>query len=253
MLSSMAEKRLLILGGTVEARTLAAHASALPDLHVITSLAGRTRHPPMPKGELRVGGFGGVDGLAAYLERSRIDLVVDATHPFAARISRHGAEACARLGRPFLLLVRPPWKQEAGDRWLEVDDTRAAAARLEGLAPRVFLTVGRRELHPFAALREAWFLVRVVEAPNEPLPFARGAIVTGRGPFTIESERALMTEHRIETLVSKNSGGEATYAKIAAARALSLPVVMVRRPTLPTGERVERVAAALDWISARLR
>lgn len=249
----MAEKRLLILGGTIEARVLAECVSTLPDLHVITSLAGRTRHPQMPKSKLRVGGFGGADGLAAYLEAARIDLVVDATHPFAARISRHGAQACARLGRPLLLLVRPPWQREAGDRWLEVDDIPAAAARLEGLVHRVFLTVGRQELQPFAALRDCWFLIRFVERPEGVLSFAHAEIVIRRGPFTLESERALMTEHRIEALVSKNSGGEATHAKIAAARALGLPVVMVRRPALPAGERVDSVAAALDWVSARLR
>jgi precorrin-6A/cobalt-precorrin-6A reductase len=249
----MAEHRLLILGGTGEAVALAARASEIPGLEIITSLAGRTRRPTLPKGRLRTGGFGGADGLATYLEAERIGLVVDATHPFAARIARHTAEACTRLSCPRLKLLRPAWRRRDGDRWLEVEDVPAAAARLECLARRAFLTIGRQELAPFATLRDGWFLVRLVEPPPEPLPLPGCEVVLGRGPFTVEEETELMTRHRIEALVSKHSGGDATYGKLAAARRLGLPVVMVRRPVPPAGEQVDNVAAALDWITARLR
>jgi len=248
----MAECCLLILGGTGEAAALAARAALVPQLRVITSLAGRTSAPLAPHGELRRGGFGGADGLAAYLRDAAIDLVVDATHPFAAVISRHAAEACARAGKPSLMLVRPPWQRQSGDRWIEVDDLAGAAAALPGLARRVFLSVGRQELRTFRAVRDCWFLVRLIEPPRAALPLAEAEIITARGPFTVEDERQLMTSRRIEALVSKNSGGDATYAKIAAARELGLPVVMVRRPPPPPGEIVEAVEAALDWIVGHL-
>lgn len=248
----MAERRLLILGGTGEAAALAARAALVPRLRVITSLAGRTSAPIAPKGELRRGGFGGADGLAAYLRDAAIDIVVDATHPFAAAISRHAAEACARAGKPRLVLMRPPWQRQSGDRWIEVDDLAGAAAALPGLARRVFLSVGRQELRAFRAVRDCWFLVRLIEPPRAALPLPEAEIITARGPFALEDERELMTSRRIEALVSKNSGGDATYAKIAAARELGLPVVMVRRPPPPPGEIVEAVEAALDWIVGHL-
>lgn len=249
----MAERRLLILGGTGEARALAERAARLPGLEVVTSLAGRTRAPALPKGRFRTGGFGGADGLAAYLEEAAIDLVIDATHPFAARISRHAAEASARIGRPHLMLVRPPWPRESQDRWIEVADLKSAAAALGGLARRVFLTVGRQELGNFARLRDCRFVVRLIEPPAVPLPLADAELIIARGPFALEDERRLMTTHRIEALVSKNSGGDATYAKIAAARALGLPVVMVSRPPLPEAPRVTDVDGALLWLSDHLR
>jgi len=249
----MAEpKRLLILGGTGEAVALAARAAEVRGLEVITSLAGRTGRPKIPKGALRIGGFGGPSGLAAYLMDGRIDMVVDATHPFAACISRHAAEAALSAKLPFLMLVRPPWTKQAGDRWIEVDDVADAALALGDFGRRVFLTVGRQELDCFAGLKDTWFLVRLVERPVAAIPLPHGEIVTGRGPFTVEAEQSLITHHRIETLVSKNSGGNSTYAKIAAARALSLPVVMVRRPELPDAARVTDVNAAIDWVMRQL-
>ena len=244
--------RLLILGGTGEALALAEHVQRLPGLQVITALAGRTSRPKLPQGELRSGGFGGVHGLATYIEAASIDLVVDATHPFAAQISRHAAAACAQTGRPFLMLARPPWQGAPGDRWIEVDSMSAAAAALAGMARRAFLTVGRQELAAFAVLEGHWFLVRVIEPPANGLPLRDYALVAARGPFTVEGETQLMREHRIEAVVSKNSGGAATYAKIAAARGLGLPVVMVRRPSLPEAERAAEVAGALAWIARRL-
>jgi precorrin-6A/cobalt-precorrin-6A reductase len=244
--------RLLILGGTGEALALAERAQRLPGLQVITALAGRTTRPTPPQGELRSGGFGGAGGLAAYLEETSIDLVVDATHPFATQISRHAAAACAQTGRPLLMLVRPPWERAPGDRWIDVDTMAAAAAALAGMVRRAFLTVGRQELDAFAVLEGHWFLVRVIEPPANGLPLRDYALVAARGPFTVEGETRLMREHRIEALVSKNSGGAATYAKIAAARKLALPVVMVRRPRLPEAERVADVAGAMAWIARRL-
>ena len=248
----MAERRLLILGGTAEAVTLSARASRLPGLRVITSLAGRTRAPTLPEGELRVGGFGGVDGLADYLATETIDLVVDATHPFATQISRHAAQACARQGVPRLLLARPPWTREAGDHWLEVADEAEAAARLPDLGQRVFLALGRQNLAAFAGLPEVWFLVRLIEPLEAPLPLANYEAIAGRGPFPVEDERTLLEAHRIDCLVCRDSGGAATYGKIAAARASALPVVMVRRPPVPEGECVTDVERAVDWIEAHL-
>ncbi len=247
----MAEaRRLLILGGTREALDLARRATADPRLHVITSLAGRTRAPAAVPGALRVGGFGGPGGLARYLREAAIDLVIDATHPFAATMARNAAEACAATRVLRLKLLRPLWRAAEGDHWIEVPDSAAAAAQLPDLAKRVFLTSGRRELAAFAALAETWFLVRLIEPPEGPLPLARHRLILARGPFAEDDETALLTEHRIEAVVAKNSGGALTYAKIAAARALALPVVMVQRPEAPGGETVESVEAAAAWLGA---
>ncbi|HUC63238.1 MAG TPA: cobalt-precorrin-6A reductase [Alphaproteobacteria bacterium] len=252
----MAERRLLILGGTAEARTLAEMAARRPGLAVTVSLAGRTRDPAPQAGTVHVGGFGGADGLAQFLGDAKIDLVVDATHPFAARISRHAADACARLGTPLLMLARPAWSAEPGDRWIEVADVPAAATALatlaaEGRARRAFLTVGRQELGAFAGLDGIELFVRLVERPETPPPLRSVRILTGRGPFGLDAERALLAGYGIDVVVSKNSGGEATYAKIVAARELGLPVIMVRRPVLPEVERAADVESALAWIAAR--
>ncbi|MCH8036524.1 MAG: cobalt-precorrin-6A reductase, partial [Proteobacteria bacterium] len=179
-------------------------------------------------------------------------LLVDATHPFAARISRNAAQACAAAGVPRLVLTRSPWTARDGDRWTPVPDAEAAAAALPGLGARVFLTIGRQELAAFAGLDDIWFLVRLVEPPEDPLPLHDCHLVLGRGPFSLERETALLRAHGIEAVVSKNSGGAGTYAKIEAARALDLPVVMVARPARPEGETVETVAAALAWLERRL-
>ncbi len=246
----MAERRLLILGGTGEALALAEQASRLPDLRVITSLAGRTRKPVMPAGEARIGGFGGADGLAEYLRDTSIDLVVDATHPFAAEISRNAAAARAATGVPLLALTRPAWIPRDGDRWNVVADADAAAAALTP-ASRVFLAVGRGALGPFARA-DAWFLVRVIDPPDAALPLKDYTLIQGRGPFRLNDEKALLEKHRIDIVVAKNSGGEATYAKIAAARALGLPVVMIRRPPATAGECVASVEEAMAWLGTRL-
>lgn len=233
--------RLLILGGTGEAARLARHLADRPGLHIISSLAGRVAAPVLPPGAVRIGGFGGVDGLVSYL--ADIDAVVDATHPFAARMSANAAEACRRTGVPLLAFVRPPWVPEADDRWLPAADMAAAAALSRG---RVFLTVGRQELAPFAS-SDAWFLIRAIDPPDGPLP-AHHELMLKRGPFRLADEIALLRDHRIDLIVSKNSGGPATHAKIAAARALGLPVVMVARPARPATDQASSLDAVAGWL-----
>lgn len=251
---SRRKRRLLILGGTTEARELAALATERlgERLHVITSLAGRTQSPVRPAGEVRCGGFGGASGLASFLRAEAIDYVVDATHPFARRISRHAVAAATAAGVPNLALVRPPWRRSTGDRWIEVADAAAAAALIPGLARRVWLTVGLDELGAFANLAETWFLVRRIEPPSEPLPFPNFELILGRGPFAVANERQLIAAHRIEALVCRASGGGATEAKLAAAREAGIPVIMIRRPPPAADSIVETPAAALAWLIQRL-
>ena len=244
--------RALILGGTGEAVALARRLAADARLSVVTSLAGRTRRPTLPPGELRRGGFGGPEGLADYLAGEAIDLVIDATHPYAAAISRHAATACAAAGVPRLRLERPPWKPQDGDRWTLVPDMAAAARAVPALGRRVFLTVGRQELAAFAALSETWFLARAIELPEGPAPLPHCILIQARGPFDEAAEADLLRKHGIDLLVSKNSGGAATYPKIAAARRLNLPVLMVARPPAPPGDSVAGEEEALAWIEARL-
>ncbi len=244
--------RLLILGGTTEAAALAARLDGDPRLAVTSSLAGRTQKPAALPGAVRVGGFGGPEGLEAHLAQQGISVVIDATHPFAATISEHAALACKRRGVPRLQLVRPAWQPQPGDDWREVATLEEAAALLPGLGRRVFLTIGRQEVGAFEALGEHWFLVRMIDAPAQPLPLARCELLLERGPFDRAAETALLRRHRIDALVAKNSGGAATYAKIAAARALGLPVVMVRRPEAPPGPQAPDVEQALAWLEAHL-
>ncbi len=241
-------RSLLILGGTREAADLARRLSGEPGLRIVTSLAGRTRTPAAIAGDVRSGGFGGADGLAGYLRTEAIDLVVDATHPFATEITANAAEACGRLAVPRLRLLRPPWSPMPKDRWIEVGSLAEAADRMAAIGERIFLSVGRQNLTAFAEVTGCWFLVRMVDAPEAPLPLAHYAVVTGRGPFRLPDEAALLRRNGIDALVSRNSGGSATYAKIAAARSLQLPVLMVRRPPEPPGERVATAATALAWI-----
>ena len=247
-------ERLLILGGTAEGRALAAAAEARfgTSLTVISALAGRTRAPILPAGEVRIGGFGGADGLAAYLREEQIGLLIDATHPYATQISAQACEAAARTGTERVVLVRPPWQPMPGDRWIDAATVEEAAAAIPTEAERVFLTVGVRSLAPFAARPDLWFLVRLVDEPAEPIPLVRHRLICARGPFAEEDERALLKVHGIDCLVTRASGGEATAAKLAAARALGLPVVMVRRPPPPPGPCASSVEDALAWIEERL-
>jgi len=246
--------RLLILGGTAEAAALAREAAERfgAQLEVITSLAGRTARPAMPRGAVRIGGFGGADGLAAYLAEQRIDLLIDATHPFARTISAHARVAADAAGVERLVLWRPGWPRHPLDRWIEVEDMAGAAAALPQAGRRALVTVGTGEIAAFAGLPRVWMLVRLFEAPAEPLPLASHELLVDKGPFSLAGERRLLETRGIDVLVSKASGGPATLPKIEAARALSLPVVMVRRPPPEPGDRVDQVAAAVDWIAQRL-
>jgi precorrin-6A/cobalt-precorrin-6A reductase len=245
-------RRVLILGGTTEAAALARALGDRRDLDVTTSYAGRTSSPTAPAGRTRVGGFGGALGLAEYLAASDVDVLVDATHPFAARMRWHAYEAAGAVGTPRVRVERPGWESSPGDRWVRVADLGAAArAVTEGGYRRVLLTTGRTELSPFAACPGVWFLVRSIEPPD-PQPLPDALVVLARGPFTVVGERALMTEHRIDAVVTKDSGGEATAAKLVAARDLGLPVILVDRPPSPPGALVRTVDEALAWLDAAL-
>jgi len=245
------KKRLLILGGTSDAAELAAKAAAIAKIEVITSLAGRTRQrqPPTPINTVRIGGFGGEAGLIAYLREHKINILIDATHPFAAQMSFNAAAATAKCQLPHLMLVRPAWQQVQGDSWIEVKNQEAAAKALPKQAQRVFLSIGRQELAAFAHLNSLWFLMRMIEppAPNALVP--NGKLLLESGPFTLENEQKLLIEHQIDIIVSKNSGGDATYSKIVAARKLKIPVVMVQRPPTPAVEQVADVENAIAWLN----
>lgn len=242
--------RVLILGGTGEARALAAALPDRPRCEVVSALAGRVRAPAHPPGRVRIGGFGGVDGLRGWLATEGIDVVVDATHPFAARITGNAVAATAAAGVPLLVLRRPGWTERPGDDWHRVPTLDAAAALLPDLGGRVFLSTGRGGLAPFAAL-DLWFLLRTVDAPEPPLP-RRLQVVRARGPFPLERERDLLREHRVDVVVSRDSGGAATSAKLVAARERGVPVVLQDRPLLPPGvPAVGSVAAAVAWALAR--
>ncbi len=243
--------RVLILGGTGDAAELAAKASTIKGIEVITSLAGRTRQPSVPTGHVRIGGFGGEAGLADYLREMQIDFLIDATHPFATQISCNAAVAAVGLQR--LMLVRPAWQKVKGDRWLEVDSVEAAAAALPNQAKRVFLTVGRQQLAAFAGLDDIWFLMRLIDPPAPDALIPKGMLLCDRGPFALEHEREILLHHEIDTIVSKNSGGEATYAKIIAAREMGVKIVMVNRPATPPGEQVPDVDGALAWLIDKLQ
>jgi precorrin-6A/cobalt-precorrin-6A reductase len=232
----------LILGGTAEARALAA-ALAETGVPVVSSLAGRVRDPALPAGEVRIGGFGGVEGLAAWITEHDVAAVVDATHPFASTMTAHAVAASAATGVPLVVLRRPGWAPQPG--WIWADSLPDAAARLPALGERVFLTTGRTSLATFADL-DLEFLVRCVEPPAGPMP-RRTEVLLSRGPFTVPGERALMREHRIDVLVTKDSGGPLTSAKLAAAREEGVRTLVVRRPSLPAGvEAVATVDAVLD-------
>ena len=245
-------KRLLILGGTGDAVKLASLTVDLPGLAVITALAGRTLTPTAVAGKVRLGGFGGEAGLVEYLQAESIDLVIDATHPFAAQISWHTAGATARVGIPRLMLVRPAWVRSPEDRWIEVESIAAAVASIPATTARIFVTIGRQQLLPFSSLTNKWCLIRSIDPPDPSILLPPGRLLLDRGPFSLESERRLLRDERIEAIVSKNSGGDATYAKIIAARELGLPVVMVQRPIGPKGESVADVAGAMAWVSDRI-
>jgi precorrin-6A/cobalt-precorrin-6A reductase len=240
--------RVLVLGGTAEARRLA-EALVAAGLDVVSSLAGRTADPLLPPGEVRIGGFGGAEGLAEWLRAHPVRALVDATHPFAATMTAHAVEAAAATGMPYLRLQRPGWRPGPGDDWRWVASLEEAATSVAGFA-HVFVTTGRAGLGAFARLTQD-VLIRSVDPPEPPLP-ARTTVVLERGPFTVDDELALMREHGVDAVVTKDSGSPLTEAKLTAARTLGIPVVVVRRPPLPAGVRVvETVDEALAWVRER--
>jgi precorrin-6A/cobalt-precorrin-6A reductase len=242
-------KRILILGGTAEARELATELHGQGH-HVITSLAGRVARPRLPAGEVRIGGFGGPEALAAWLHEHEIAAVVDATHPFAERISASAARAAEQAGVPLLRLERPGWIESPGDRWHWVDDLDQAAARVPELGSRVLLTTGRQGLPAFADVSEAWFLIRCVDPPDDPLPL-HCEVLLDRGPYTREGELALIDDHGIDVVVTKDSGGDLTRAKLDAARERGLTVIVVRRPPRRETETVSVVDEVVAWVLER--
>ncbi|MEH0573963.1 MULTISPECIES: cobalt-precorrin-6A reductase [Streptomyces] len=246
-------RHVLVLGGTTEARELAAALAARRGVRVTSSLAGRVSRPGALDGDVRIGGFGGAQGLADWLREQRADAVVDATHPFATGITENAASATVATGLPLVVLRRPGWRAGAGDRWHEVASLEAAAELLPGLGRRVLLTTGRLGLAAFAHLDGPHFVVRSVEPPAPPMP-PDVELVLARGPFTVADELTLLRDRRIDVVVTKDSGGTATAAKLTAARELGLPVVVVRRPPLPTGvTAVPDVDAVLDELGLILR
>jgi precorrin-6A/cobalt-precorrin-6A reductase len=241
-------RHILILGGTSEARQLAGRLADRRDLKVTLSLAGRTAHPAAQPVPVRVGGFGGADGLAAYLVDQHIDVLVDATHPYAATMAAHAAEAAARIKVPIVALRRKAWAAIAGDNWTVVDDIGGAVAALGASPRRVFLAIGRKEVGAFAAAPQHDYLIRSVDPVEPPLHVPHAAYIVARGPFSEADESALLKQHRIEVVVAKNSGGKATKGKIAAARALGIKVVMLRRPALPDVPAADTVQDAIAWL-----
>ncbi len=243
----------LLLGGTAEARELAgAAAIRWPQLAVTTSLAGRVERPRLPAGQVRTGGFGGPDGMARWLRDHRVDVLIDATHPFADAISAHAAQAAAAHHVPLLHVRRPGWVPVGGDDWRPVPSLADAAETAPRLGSRIFLSVGRGGTAAFVHLHCPWFLVRAVHAPAPPLP-PRSTYLPDRGPFTLDGERELLRRHRIDVLVTKDSGGTATVAKLTAAREAGLPVVLVRRPPAPHGVPVTQdVPGALSWLAGHV-
>lgn len=245
----MSTRHILILGGTGDARQLAQRLAARSDLHVTLSLAGRTKAPLARAGTVRVGGFGGVAGLARYIAENGIEMVIDATHPFAARMSGNAVAATQAAGVSLVVLERPQWRQVEGDRWIEVGSVSEAVEVLGSEPRRVFLAIGRQELAPFQAAAQHQYVVRSVDAVDRADALAGADYILDRGPFDVDAERRLLTERGIEVVVAKNSGGDATYGKIAAARSLGLRVVIVRRPSAPGAPNMsslDEVLAAVD-------
>ena len=241
-------KSVLILGGTREAAEIAGRLLELYDWRVISSLAGRTRSPQTPAGETRIGGFGGSTGLAEFLATETIDLLVDATHPFATNISRNAVAAAERTATPLIRLERPRWEKARGDVWTGVRSEQEACAAIPANA-RAFLALGRQHVDAFAGRDDVHFVLRMVDPPDTPLPFAGCDLLLGRPGENVEAETAVLRDHGITHLVCRNSGGRASYAKIVAARNRDIPVIMIERPESPRGQSVPTVDALMDAIA----
>jgi precorrin-6A/cobalt-precorrin-6A reductase len=242
--------RILILGGTTEAAALARLIAGDPRFSATLSLAGRTASPAPQSLPMRVGGFGGMDGLMRWLEQEAVAAVVDATHPYAVHISANAVDACARLGLPLATLIRPQWEQQPGDRWTEAESAEAAAGLLAtDIQPRrVFLSLGRLELGVFSSAPQHDYLARLIDPPEGVTLPPRISLIFARGPFDRDTEAVLLESERIEVVVSKNSGGAATYAKIEAAREAGLPVILIARPEKPYGYPLDSPEQAVGWL-----
>jgi precorrin-6A/cobalt-precorrin-6A reductase len=243
---------ILILGGTAEARALAAALAQRTVYAVTLSLAGRTAAPAPHSVPVRSGGFGGAEGLARYLRAECIAALIDATHPYAAAISANAAQAARETGVPLLALLRPPWPKLPGDAWLEVETVSDAVRAIGEIPRRVFLALGRKELQSFEHAPHHSYLIRSVDPVDPPLAVPQASYIAARGPFSAAEDRALLEHYRIEIAVAKNSGGNATYGKIAAARVLGLPVIMLQRPALPPMESAATVDEVLAWLDHAL-
>jgi precorrin-6A/cobalt-precorrin-6A reductase len=239
---------LLILGGTTEATALAT-ACAARGLPATLSYAGRTAKPAAQAVPVRVGGFGGAAGLAAWMAAAGVTHLVDATHPFAARISANAVVAAAQAGVPLVALTRPPWREQIGDGWSHVADIPAAVAALAGPAERILLALGRMHVGAFVTQPQHHYLLRFVDPPVEPPALPHHHLVVDRGPFTVAGDRALIAAHGIQRIVCKNAGGTGAEAKLIAARELGVPVLMIDRPVLPERTTVDSVAAVFDWLA----
>nr|WP_300307863.1 cobalt-precorrin-6A reductase [Halomonas sp.] len=240
--------KVLILGGTTEASALA-NALAERSIPALFSYAGRVAAPKVQPLPTRIGGFGGVDGLAAFLAEQRITHLVDATHPFAAQMSQHAVAAASLSGIPCMALTRPPWQPGPGDRWHHVASIEAAVDALAGPSRRILLAIGRMHLASFASQPQHHYLLRLVDEPSTPPPLPHHRVIVDRGPFTLDNDLQLLREHRIECLVCKNSGGEGSMSKLIAARQLGLPVVMVERHSPPQRQEVHDVDSVLAWLA----
>ncbi|SIT69407.1 precorrin-6A reductase [Ectothiorhodosinus mongolicus] len=241
--------RILLLGGTQEARQIVEHLIPNSEYQGVYSLAGRTQSPQLPNWPVRQGGFGGIPGLIDYLRQQDIDLIIDATHPFAAQMSRHAVEAAATVGIAVLRVERPAWQPETADDWRCMNDWVSLIKALGAESRRVFLSIGRQHVGEFVAAPQHFYLLRSIEPPEQMPP--NSLCLHDRGPFSLAEELELLKKHKIEVIVSKNSGGQATQAKLLAARELGLPVLMLNRPAMPPATAVAAdAAAALSWLSA---
>lgn len=242
--------RVLVLGGTAEASLLAQRLARRQDIPAILSFAGRTQSPKLPPIPFRIGGFGGIDGLCNFLLAKEIHAVVDATHPFAVRISEHAASACERARVPLVALTRPAWEPQNGDRWIFAEDIEAAVRALGDVPRRVFLTHGRLQLAAFASAPQHSYVIRAIDPPADLMTLPRHRLILARGPFLTGDEVKLMRDEGIEIVVTKNSGGQSTYAKIEAARTLQIPVVMIRRPLIPRAGELFDPDQVMAWLDA---
>jgi precorrin-6A/cobalt-precorrin-6A reductase len=249
------KKRILILGGTSEAAALAERAVDMfgDDVEVISSLAGRLKKPKRVLcGTVRIGGFGGIQGLVDYLKQNAISLVIDATHPFAATISSNAYAACTQAEVQRFMLLREPWRLPGGYPWIEMDDLDQAAEVLPQFSQRAFLTIGVKGIPAFSNVSDVHFLVRLIAPPEEDLPLDDYEVVEGRPPFLLEDEQSLMEHHKIDTLITKHSGGKACEAKLVAARNLGVRIVLVKRPAVEPGIGTTTLDDALSWIKSQI-